>query len=401
MVEEKNFPNITLGDVSILRNETINPSNAIGARYVGLEHIDTGNPVLTKFGGSGEVRSTKKRFFPGDILYGKLRPYLDKAVLAGWDGICSTDILVLTANSKAIPEYLVYLLHTNDFLDYAIKTTSGVNHPRTSWQNLKDFSFPIPSFEEQKAIANVLTIVHGAIEATERVIEATRQLKKSMMKHLFTYGPVPVNEVDQVKLKETEIGKIPDHWEVKKISDLIKNVRREKQWGQGRSETIPFISMADIPIDQMTITNWDDRTENEIKSGIIIHDGDFLLAKITPCFENGKQGIIANLPSGWGYATTEVIPIRTTSELHIELLAHYLTLQNIRQSLANKMEGTTGRQRLSKSALWDLTIPVPPDIEQSKIITILTTLDNKIDIEVQRKKAFSNIFQSLLEQLMS
>jgi type I restriction enzyme S subunit len=73
---------------------------------------------------------------------------------------------------------------------------------------------PLPPLEEQKAIAGILSTVQSAIEKTEKVINALKNLKKSMMKHLFTYGPVAEEEAEKVELKETEIGPIPKHWEV-------------------------------------------------------------------------------------------------------------------------------------------------------------------------------------------
>lgn len=150
-----------LGDVSSQRKEAIDPNNA-DFRYVGLEHIDSGSPILTRFGSSAEVRSSKSRFYKGDILYGKLRPYLDKSVLATIDGICSTDIIVLKAEDSLFNDYLVHVIHTKPFLEYATKTMTGVNHPRTSWHSLKLFSVPLPPLPEQIKIATILSSIQEA-----------------------------------------------------------------------------------------------------------------------------------------------------------------------------------------------------------------------------------------------
>ena len=83
-----------------------------------------------------------------------------------------------------------------------------------SFSDLSNFPIPLPPLSEQKAIATVLSAIQEAKEKTEAVITATKELKKSMMKHLFTYGPVSPKEIDKVELKQTDIGMIPKEWEV-------------------------------------------------------------------------------------------------------------------------------------------------------------------------------------------
>jgi type I restriction enzyme S subunit len=147
------WKNIRLEEVCELRKEAIHPAEYPDMPYVGLEHIDPGNPRLKKNGIATEVNSTKSRFFVGDILYGKLRPYLDKAALAEFDGLCSTDILVLRPKELTLSEYLVNIIHKNEFLNYAINSAKGVNHPRTSWSSLSAFQFMLPPLTEQHAIS--------------------------------------------------------------------------------------------------------------------------------------------------------------------------------------------------------------------------------------------------------
>jgi type I restriction enzyme S subunit len=267
-------------------------------------------------------------------------------------------------------------------------------------QFIQLISIPLPPLPEQRAIAHVLRTVQRAKEATEGVIAALRELKKSLMQHLFTYGPVPVTERECVPLQETEIGPIPAHWRVVRLGE-VADFGKNRTMQKPKAPLIPFMPMSLLPEDTIYISQWEMRRDKEIRSGIPIQNGDFLLAKITPSFENGKQGIVKDIPGGWGYASTEVIPIRPYAELHTEYLAFYLKQPSIRQELAGKMEGSTGRQRLPKMAVQQLPIPLPPLPEQREIAHMLQAVDAKIAAEQARRAALEEVFKTLLHQLMT
>lgn len=96
----------------------------------------------------------------------------------------------------------------------------GSTFPNINKPQLAALQVPLPPLAEQRAIAHVLRAVQRAKEAAEAVVASARQLKRSLLRHLFTYGPVPVAEADRVPLKETEIGPIPEHWELKPLRDV-------------------------------------------------------------------------------------------------------------------------------------------------------------------------------------
>jgi len=177
---------VRLGEVAILSTKAVDPANAGTKRYIGLEHIEPGNIRIQRWGKADDVRSLKTAFQQGDVLYGKLRPYLDKAVLAEWDGICSTDILVIKTQSSLLPEFLAYLVHTSQFIDYAISTTTGVNHPRTSWKALQKFPIPLPPLDEQREIARMLQAVDAKIAAEQARRAALEELFKSLLHELMS-----------------------------------------------------------------------------------------------------------------------------------------------------------------------------------------------------------------------
>jgi type I restriction enzyme S subunit len=186
----------TLGQAALLVRDKLQPQVAAALPYVGLEHLDTGDSVIRRCGHPTEVRSTKGRFRPGDILYGKLRPYLDKAALAVREGICSTDILILRARGEASASaFLVHLLHTKQFLAFAIGATSGTNHPRTSWAAISGYRLALPPLPEQREIAETLRATDESIGAEENRKSALESLFKTML-HLLMTGRVRVKDWD-------------------------------------------------------------------------------------------------------------------------------------------------------------------------------------------------------------
>ena len=265
---------------------------------------------------------------------------------------------------------------------------------------LREKSIPLPPLPEQRAIAHVLRTVQRSKEATEQVIAALKELKKSLMHHLFTYGPVPVDQTDRVEMQETEIGPLPKHWRTRRLEEVISFTRKPAKLDVRNAQKVVFVPLRALPEDGLYIQNWEQKPLKEIRSGVYFQEGDILLARITPSFENGKQGIAANVPGGWGYASTEVFPIHPRG-IDTVFLAHYLRFPKVRKSLAEKMEGTTGRQRLPKSVLSNLTVPLPPLPEQREIARILQAVDRKIEAEENRKEALEALFKSLLHDLMT
>lgn len=193
---------VELSELVQLRRENIHPDDAPDLPYVGLEHLDPGEVKVERWGEADQVRSAKNHFYPGDILYGKLRPYLDKAVLAEWEGMCSTDILVFVPSGRVTSGFAAYSVHTNPFLNHAIATTSGVNHPRTSWSSLKTFAVPVPLSVEQEKIENVLSVTDKKVAAEENRKRSLEILFKTLLHNLMT-GKLRVHDLDLSIVGET------------------------------------------------------------------------------------------------------------------------------------------------------------------------------------------------------
>jgi len=405
---------VKLGELlDTLRNGTTKRQNKDGKGYAvsRIETISTGliNPVKV-----GCIESltddevVNYRLRHGDILFSHINsePYLGNSAIYRDNPpllIHGMNLLVVRPNiSQLGPEFLNFLFNyyrtTGVFVGIASR---AVNQSSINQGKLKALLISLPPLPEQKKIAHVLSTVQTAIEKTEAVIKATRELKKSLMKHLFAYGPVSMDEVKNVLLKETKIGMIPDKWDVVRLGEVVTFSSKPRNFDLSASDNIPFVPMEYIPDDWVDINRYEMRKPGEIRSGTFFFKGDLLVAKITPSFENGKQCIANNLPSNFGYATTEVWPLHQTTRADLLYLFYHLKRKEVRMDIAGKMEGSTGRQRVPRHVLQSLYIPLPSLSIQRQITDMLSPIDGKIEAEESKRKSLEALFETLLSNLMT
>ncbi|MEN4005964.1 MAG: restriction endonuclease subunit S [Methanobacteriaceae archaeon] len=299
---------------------------------------------------------------------------------------------IVPDKGKLNEEFLYYFFTSskNMFLKQA-KHTTQANLTLEIIENLK---IPLPPLLEQQKIAEILSTTDQAIQKSDETIAKTERLKKGMMQELLTKG------IGHEEFKGTEIGEIPAGWEVVKVNDVFEFTKKPRNLAL-EDELIPFIAMDNIPDNGIYPKKFDLMKMEDIKSGTFFFEGDLLVAKITPSFENGKQCIANNLPTTFGYATTEVWPIHETSNTNIMYLFYFLKKSNVRSSLAVKMEGTTGRQRVPRNVLENLKIPLPPLPEQQKIAEILSNIDKKLEFENKRKQKLERVKKGLMNDLLT
>lgn len=179
--------------------------------YVGLEHIVPGQIYLSTWGKESDVVSSKAQFKKGEILYGKLRPYLDKAAIAHFDGMSSTDILIFTGKNDVQNEFLIHFFHTEQLIDYAKSTTTGVQHPRTSWSSLKKLKLALPPNQERKLITQSLNLLEDKLSFLVKKKQTLSDLFKTLLHELMT-GQRRVHELEfeglakQYELKEQPLS---------------------------------------------------------------------------------------------------------------------------------------------------------------------------------------------------
>jgi type I restriction enzyme, S subunit len=162
------------GDVVRNVSEAVADPVAAGLeRAVGLEHLDSGELAITRWASVDGLTFTR-RFRAGQVLYGRRRVYQRKAAVPDFGGVCSGDIYVLEPSSDAIlPDLLPFIVQSESFHEYALRTSAGSLSPRTKWTDLAKYEFDLPPIDEQREIAGLMWAAEATRRATDRVLAAS------------------------------------------------------------------------------------------------------------------------------------------------------------------------------------------------------------------------------------
>ena len=220
-----------LGEVALLVREKVNPRDVPSEPYLGLEHVEAHTMSLLGQGRGSDVRSTKTRFRSGDVLYGKLRPYLNKVARPDFDGICSTDFLVLRDSTKIESAYLANYLNQLWVADWAHQKSSGVELPRIDWDSLSKLpiAYP-PDRAQQRAIVGevdrVRTLQAEAIKHLDAAASAVRGIRQSVIAAACSGGLTEDLRDD----RNAEVA-LPAGWREETIESIAAKVPRAIQSG--------------------------------------------------------------------------------------------------------------------------------------------------------------------------
>jgi type I restriction enzyme S subunit len=398
--------NVSLGAVCEAPLELSTPASGDLRPYVALEHIAQGLPRLLAWSRAEMAGSTKASFKTGDLLFGKLRPNLRKAVRAPFDGICSTDILVLRARPSLISqEFLEHLAHWSEFVRYAMDSASGTRMPRTSWRALRAFEFPLAPLQEQRRIAAILSSIDAATESCRVATERLLEVRRAMLADLLRRG-IPGRHK---QFSDTSIGNLPASWQVMRYGDLAASQPYAIQSG-------PFGSAL--------------KHSEFAASGVLVIgidnvlDGRFSMGKehriTTEKYQSLKrfrarpQDLLITVMATVGRCCVVPLDIGDAIiskhvyriSLNSNLLDSYFAMNCFYgvPSLVDAVRGSTQgltRPGLNKSLLLPLRLPVPPLAEQREIVDILNNLDRSIDAERKHIDCLCELKAALLPALLT
>ncbi len=359
--------------------------------YVGLEHIES---HTARFIGSIEPQAAKSstfRFSTEHVLYGRLRPYLNKVLAPDFEGHCSTEIFPIKPASQLSREYLLYWFLADDTVERINATCTGARMPRADMNEVLDFAFPFPTLPEQQRIVGILDEAFDGIATAkanaEKNLPNARALFESHLQSVFT---------------QRGEGWVEMRKPLSDLCDLI--VDCEHKTAPTQSEGFPSIRTPNIGkgrllldgVNRVSAETYSDWTRRAVPSA-----GDLILAREAPA---GNVAVIPeNLPLCLGQRTVLIRPKRAVFDS--EFLALLLLQPEMQRKLLACSRGATV-QHVNMKDIRALDVGAIPSLATQRFIVEkvnAVSAENGRLISVYQEKlaALDELKKSLLHQAFS
>jgi type I restriction enzyme S subunit len=374
-IDKKKWTRVLFGDVVANVNETTRDPVSDGiAHFVGLDHLQSGEIRVNRFGNTADGVTFTKIVSPGQTLFGKRRAYQRKVAFADFKAVCSGDILTFAPKSDSmLAGYLPFLVMSEGFFKKALSTSAGSLSPRTRWSDLAEYEFLLPPIDQQAEISELFWTLNDHKERLE-----------SNIAHL---------KLNISKLIEIELENISYNSGETKLANLgLVNPSVSKVDTES-----PFIEMADVE----EWGYWAKSSSSKgTRGGIKAKGGDILLARITPCLENGK---LARVPFHFDQVggSTEFLVLRAMQDEYQDYLMMLISLPSFHSSLVHAMVGSTGRQRLSADTLRNLVIPNSTTEDMDRLTKVWTESRIAIDALMVETTNIKGLISQISKEVFS
>ena len=369
-----------------LRNERTS-ATADHADYIGLENIEswTGKIIESESKSNDtaqEDAGLANVFKKGDVLFGKLRPYLAKACHAPRDGVCSTELLVMQPVPTLHPRFLLYSLLTPDFVGAVDASTFGAKMPRASWDFIGSLEIRLPNIGAQSIIANYLdhetARIDGLIAEKERMLALLEEKRAALISRVVTRGLDP-----NAPLKPSGqewLGEIPAHWGLQRLKQLAEvrgGLTLGKQYS-GELLEYPYLRVANVQDGYLKLDDilTVEVPASEATSNLLAY-GDVLMNEGGDIDKLGR-GCIWREEIAPCLHQNHVFAVRPHS-VGSDWLALWTSTLQAKRYFESRAKRSTNLASISGSNIKELPVPLPPVSEQLAIQNFLAVRHSRLE----------------------
>jgi type I restriction enzyme S subunit len=354
--------------------------------YIGLESIEghTGKLLTYKHALGSEIKSTKNVFHPGEILYGKLRPYLNKVHLAEADGICSTDIYVLRSKQRQMhPKFAANFLRSPAVLNVASNAMAGANLPRIRLDLLLAIPIPIPPLAEQERIVKLLDDADELRKLRAQADHRAADLVPALFHEMFGNGQKQAFK--RIRLEES--------------AEVASGVTKGRNF-QGRQPIeVPYLRVANVQDGHLDLSEIKTiQALPEDLKALALKKGDVLLTEGGDFDKLGRGAMLEqDLPNC--IHQNHVFRVRVNQlELNPVFFAKYLMTPDAKGYFLGCAKRTTNLASINMRQLRALPVPIPPLPLQNEFAKRVTEIRELETAQAASRQRLEALFQSLLHR---
>ena len=367
---------------------------------VEYEDIIPGEGTLNKDLRDKKGGKTGIKFYAGDVLYGKLRPYLMNWLYPQFNGVAVGDFWVLRA-TECDSSFLYRLVQTGSFQRLA-NVSSGSKMPRADWNLISQSFFAVPAdHAEQKAIAKGLAELDTLITLHQRKYDKLCVLKKSMLDKMFPKGGSLYPEI--------RFAGFTDPWEQRKLGEelgFLRNNTLSRAELSDSEGTVFDIHYGDVLIKYGSVLDAEKADVPRIANDAVanrqtcdcLQDGDVIIADTAEDSAVGKCTELCNSAGKKVFSGLHTMPLRPMRKYASGYLGHYLNSPAFHDQLLPLMQGIKVIS-VSRSAIEDMTMSVPSVAEQASIGAFFDRLDSLITLHQRKLELLRNIKKSMLDKM--
>ena len=305
--------------------------------------------------------------------------------ISEYDGSCSLINTVLKPRRNMCNAYYGFVFRSECFADEFYRWGNGIVDDlwSTKWSNMKRIYIPAPPLKEQEKIASYLDCKCAEIDAIiakqQQIIEKLKEYKLSVITEAVTKGLDP-----NVPMKDSGvewIGMVPEEWRISRIKYICEFNPGTKKANHDVVSYAPMECVKDGYLIKKEIRH------DDISTGLTsFEEGDIIMAKVTPCFENGNIAIAKDLVNKFGVGSSELFVFRA-KKVNTQWLFYFLRNSIFKKLAEATMTGTGGLKRVSPSFIRDFSLALPPEKEQRRIIEYLDKKCMEIDRVIKYKQS--------------
>jgi type I restriction enzyme S subunit len=357
--------------------------------YIGLENIESGTGRLLINEPIENVDSTVSYFNKGDILFGKLRPYLAKVIIAPFNGVSTSELICFQPTDSYNNLYFFYLLLSSNFIHSVNALTYGTKMPRVNPDQIANFLLSVPPLHEQQKIAEFLdqetSKIDKLITKKERLIELLKEKRTALISHAVTKGLNP-----DVPMKDSGVewlGEVPEGWEVKRFRELYE-IRKRIAGKLGYN----ILAITQQGIQIKDIDSGEGQLSMDYSKYQLVHQGEFAMNQmdlLTGFVDISKyEGVTSPDYRVFTLEDKDSVP-----EYHL----FYLQMGYLNRLFYPFGHGAAhlGRWRLPTKAFREFVAPCPPKEEQEEIANYIfrslernNLIHNKVMSAIQLLKEY-------------